>query len=74
MLRGWLTYSLCNALLAMSHEQIGDLIDYGVVAMLDVTVLWKRQRGHLKLQSWRRRCLGHGLEVYQTHVHGAVPT
>jgi hypothetical protein len=42
MPRGWLTYSLCNALLAVSHEQIGDLVNYGVVAVLDVTILWKR--------------------------------
>jgi hypothetical protein len=42
MLRGWLTYPLCNALLAVSHEQIGDLVNYGVVAVLDVTILWKR--------------------------------
>ena len=51
---GWLTYSLCNALLAVSHEQISDLVDYGVVAVLDVTsqtsvlaspVLWTQTGG-----------------------------
>lgn len=71
---GWLTYSLCNALLAVSHEQIGDLVDYGVVAVLDVTVLGQRQRGHLKLQSWHRRCFGHRLEVYEAHVDAVVST
>jgi hypothetical protein len=69
-----LTYSLRNALLAVSHEQIGDLVDYGVVAVLDVTVLGQRQRGHLKLQSWHRRCFGHRLEVYEAHVDTAVST
>ena len=74
MLRGWLTYSLCNALLAVSHEQIGDLVDYGVVAVLDVTVLGQRQRGHVKLQSWHRWCFGHRLEVYKAHVDAVVST
>jgi hypothetical protein len=42
MLQGWLTYSLRNALLAVSHEQIGNLVDDGVVTVLDMAVLWER--------------------------------
>ena len=58
----------------MSHEQIGDLVNYGVVAMLDMAVLGQRQSGHLILEPWSPWCFGGSLEVYETHVHAAVPT
>jgi hypothetical protein len=45
------THGLSHTLLTVSHEQVGDLLDYRVVAMLDVTVLWERQSRHLVLQT-----------------------
>jgi hypothetical protein len=69
-----LTYSLRNALLAVSHDQVRDLVDYRVVSVLHMTVFGERKRWHLKFQTrchWHR---WHRREVYETHIRAAVRT
>jgi hypothetical protein len=66
------THRLSYTLLTVSHEQVGDLLDYRIIPMLDVTVFGKRQRRHLKFEArclWFRRCR---LNVDETHVEAAI--
>jgi hypothetical protein len=57
MLQNQCHVPLRNALLAVSHEQVGNLVDNWIMAMLDVTVFWQWERRHLELQSWGGGCL-----------------
>ena len=68
------TYSLSNTLLAMSHEQIGNLLDYWIVPVLDMPVFRKRKGRHLELQAWCLWHFWHRLEIYKTHVQIAAST
>jgi len=45
------THGLSHTLLTVSHEQVGDLLDHRIVAVLDMAVLWERQCRHLKLEA-----------------------
>ena len=56
----------------MSHKEVGDLLNNGVIPVLDVAVLGQRKARRLKLQPRSHWQLGGSLEVDKTHVSSLV--
>jgi len=68
------TDPLRNTLLAMAHQQIGDLFHHRIVTVLDMAARGKWERRHSKLQARRLWRLGSSLHTHTSLVRAAAPT
>lgn len=46
-----MTYSLRNTEFSMAHQEPGDLLQYGVISLLDVEPVWIRLLGKTELMA-----------------------
>lgn len=56
----------------MVHEEVGDLLNNGVIPVLDVITLGQRQSGRLELEPGSQWQLGGSLEIDKTHIQPSV--